>query len=95
MKSYLMDLGFDVWKSVENGYTVPTTPPTDTVGKKICNDNSREINSIIGGLENPIFVKVIHCKSSKEIWDKLEFIYEGDNKVNKAKLQTYKDHFEN
>jgi hypothetical protein len=30
MKSYLLALGFDVWKSVENGYTTPATPPIDT-----------------------------------------------------------------
>jgi hypothetical protein len=89
MKSYLMALGFDVWKSVENEYTEPTTPPTDTTRKNICNDNSREVNAILGGLKNPIFVKVMNCKSSKEIWDKLEVIYEGDTKVKEAKRQTY------
>jgi hypothetical protein len=62
MKSNLLALGFDVWKSVENGYTAPTTPPTHTVGKKIFNDNSRAINVILGGLINPIFLKLMHCK---------------------------------
>jgi hypothetical protein len=95
MKIYLMALGFDVWKSVENGYTTPTTPPTDIAGKKICNDNSRAVNAILGELTNPIFVKVMHCKSTKEIWDKLEVIYEGDNKVKESKLQTYRAQFEN
>jgi hypothetical protein len=37
----------------------------------------------------------MHCKSTKEIWDKLKFIYEGDRKVKKAKLQTYITQFEN
>ena len=90
-----MDLGFDVWKYVENCYPAPATPPTDTIGKNICNDNSRAVNAILGGLKNPIFVKVIHCKSFKEIWDKLEVIYEGDNKVKEAKIQTYRAQFEN
>jgi hypothetical protein len=95
MKSYMLALGFDVWKSVVDGYTAPATPPTDTAGKKICNDNSRAVNAILGGLTNPIFVKVMHCKSAKEIWDKLEVIYEGDSKVKEAKLQTYRAQFEN
>jgi hypothetical protein len=47
MKSYLMALGFDIWQSVENGYIAPTTPPTDTARKKICNDKSRVVNSIL------------------------------------------------
>ena len=40
-------------------------------------------------------MKVLHCKSTKEIWDKIKVIYEGDNKVKKAKLQTYITQFEN
>jgi hypothetical protein len=95
MKNYLLALGFDVWQSVVDGYTAPTTPPTNTAGKKICNDNLRAVNAILGGLKNPIFVKVMHCKSTKEIWDKLEVIYEGDNKVKEAKLQIYRAQFEN
>ena len=27
MRTYLKDLGFDIWRSVETGYTTPTTPP--------------------------------------------------------------------
>jgi hypothetical protein len=41
-----------------------------------------------------IFTKVAHCKSAKEIWDKLRNIYEGDSKVKEAKLQTYRGQFE-
>jgi hypothetical protein len=46
---------------------------------------------ILGGLANPIFVKVMHYKSSKEIWDKLKIIYEGNGKVKQAKLQLVED----
>jgi hypothetical protein len=35
MKSYLMALGCDVWLSVVNGYTAPTTAPLDIVAKKL------------------------------------------------------------
>jgi hypothetical protein len=94
MKSYLMALGCDVWLSVVNGYTAPTTAPSDVAAKKLCNDNSRVVNAILGGLANPIFVKVMHCKSTKEIWDKLKVIYEGDGKVKQEKLQTYRGKFE-
>jgi hypothetical protein len=95
MKIFLLALGFDVWKSVLDGYTAPTNPPTNTVGNKICNDNSREVNAIVAGLTNSICVKSIRCKSAKEIWEKLEVVYEGDNKVEDAKLQTYRTQFEN
>ena len=95
MKSYIMALGWDVWKTIESGYTSPSTPPNDTTTKKLCNENSRAINAILGGLTNPIFVKVMHCKSAKEIWETLKVIYEGDIKVKEAKLQTYRTQFEN
>ena len=81
-----MDLGCDVWISVINGYTAPTTVPSDVAAKKLCNDNSRVVNANLGGLVNPIFVKVMHCKLAKEIWDKLKVIYEGDEKVKQEKL---------
>jgi hypothetical protein len=41
-----------------------------------------------------VFTKVAHCKSAKDIWDKLQNIYEGDSKVKEAKLQTYRGQFE-
>ena len=81
MKGYIMSLGCDIWQSVEYEYTTPVTPTTNTTRKNICNDYVRESNAILGGLSNPIFVKVIHCKSANEIWGKLKVIYEGDSKV--------------
>jgi hypothetical protein len=95
MRSYLMELGCDVWLSVINGYDVPETAPSDTTAKKLYNDNSRVVNAILGGLTNNVFVKVMHCKSTKEIWDKLQIIYEGYSKVKQEKLQTYRGQFEN
>ena len=41
-----------------------------------------------------VFAKVMHYKTTKEIWDKLHTIYEGDIKVKRAKLQTFKTQFE-
>lgn len=41
-----------------------------------------------------MFVKIMYCKSVKEIWDKIQNTYEGDKKVKEAKLQTHRGHFE-
>jgi hypothetical protein len=65
IKGYTMSLGCDIWKYVEDGYTASTTSPIDTTGNKLCNANARATNAILGGLSNPIFVKVMHCKSAK------------------------------
>jgi hypothetical protein len=48
----------------------------------------------LNGLSDTVFTKVAHCKSAKEIWDKLKNIYEGDTKVKVTKLQTYRGQFE-
>ena len=48
----------------------------------------------MNGLSDMVFTKVAHCKSAKEIWDKLRNIYEGDSKVKETKLQTYRGQFE-
>jgi hypothetical protein len=57
------------------------SPPIDVAAKKLCNGNLRVVNAILSGLSRNVFVKVMHCKSAKELWDKLKIIYEGDGKV--------------
>lgn len=60
MRDYLMDLRFDIWRSVETGYTTPTTPPTDTAGKKLSENNENYMNDILSRLAEDEFVKVMH-----------------------------------
>ena len=48
----------------------------------------------MNGLCDSVYVKVMHCKSAKEICDKLQNIYEGDEKVKESKIQTYRGQFE-
>ena len=48
----------------------------------------------MNGLVDSVYVKVMHCDSVKEIWDKIKNIYDGDVKVKGAKLQTYIGQFE-
>jgi hypothetical protein len=78
-----------------NRYNVPATPPIDQTSKKLYEHNLKAMNAILSGLAETIFVKVMHCETMKEIWDKLKNIYEGDDKVKGAKLQTYIGQFEN
>ena len=46
------------------------------------------------GLGKTVFAKVMHCKTTKEIWNKLRIIYEGNTKVKRAELQIFKAQFE-
>jgi hypothetical protein len=61
---------------------------------KLGQNNSKATNALLNGLSETVFTKVAHCKSAKEIWDKLQNIYEGDSKVKATKLQTYRGQFE-
>jgi hypothetical protein len=65
-------------------------PPTSDKEVKLGENNSKAINALLNGLSDTVFTKVAHCKSAKEIWDKLRNIYEGDSKVKTTKLQTYR-----
>jgi hypothetical protein len=56
---------------------------------KLGQNNSKSKNALLNGLSEMVFTKVAHCKSAKEVWDKLQIIYEGYSKVKEAKLQTY------
>ena len=86
MSVFFQAQGIDVWQEVVNVYNVPTTLPIDNIGGKLHEGNSKEMNAILSGLIDSVFVKVMHCESAKEIWDKLKNIYEGDEKVKGAKL---------
>jgi hypothetical protein len=87
IQTYIQAHGFDVWKSMVDGYKSPTTPPTDKDGKKLAENNSRAKNAIQNGVDESIFTKIMHCESTKEMWDKLKTIYEGDEKFKETKLQ--------
>ena len=95
MKSHLMALGFDILQSVEDGYTAPSSPPTDVAANNLFNDNSRDVTAILSGLSINVFVKVMHCKSTKELWEKLKVIYEGYGKVKQYKIQTLRENLWN
>jgi hypothetical protein len=94
MKTYVQTHGFEFWQSVVDGYKEPIIPPTNENGRKLSLNNSKDKNALLNGLVNSIYVKVMHCSSAKEIWDKLQNFYEGDAKVKEAKLQTYRGQFE-
>jgi len=55
-------------------------------GNKIEEINSKDKGIILNSLSNYVFVKVMHCNFAKDIWHKLQKIYEGDVKVKGDKL---------
>ena len=71
-----------------------SSSPTNDKAVKLGQNNSKAINALLNGLGEMVFTKVWHCKSTKEIWDKLWNIYEGYSKFKATKLQTYRGQFE-
>jgi hypothetical protein len=94
MKTYVQAHGFYVWKLVVDGYKYISPPPIDNDGNKLIQNNLRAKNDILNGPVVSIYVKVMHCDFAKQIWDKLQNVYEGDAKVKATKLQTYISQFE-
>jgi hypothetical protein len=94
MKTYTQAQGFQVWQSIVDGYIAPTVPPINDKALKLGENNSKDKNALLNGLSDTVFTKVAHCKYVKEIWDILQNIYEGDSKVEEAKIQTYRGQFE-
>ena len=94
MKTYVQAKGFDVWQSIVDGHKEHVTPPTDNDGNKLSQNNLRAKYAILNGQFDSIYVKVMHCDSAKEIWEKLQNVYEGYAKVKEAKIQTYGGQFE-
>ena len=94
MRAFIEAQGIEIWQSIENGYKVPKTVPIDAGELVQYNNNSRARNHLLGAINEYVFNKVMNCPSTKEMWDKLQTTYEGDNKVKEAKLQTYMGQFE-
>jgi hypothetical protein len=87
MKTYIQAQGFQFWQSIVDGYTAPTVPPTNDKAVKLGENNSKAKNALLNGLSDMVFTKVSHCKSAKEIWDKLRNIMK---EIQKSKKQSFK-----
>ena len=88
-----MYLGANVWEVVETGYMKPIVIASK-YDKTEFSSNVKAMNSILSGISEAEFVKVMHFESTKEMWDKLISSYEGNEKVKDDKLQNYRLKFE-
>eukprot|EP00253_Pinus_taeda_P017309 PITA_17309 len=91
--AYLQSLGTEVWNIVETGYAFPSTTPTNADEKKKY-ETAKAVSTLLGCISQSEFMKVMHYKSTKEIWDKIVTSYEGDEQVKRAKLQTLSIQYE-
>jgi len=90
MEVYLLAQIYEVWDTDQNGFT----PIGDEQGKKNLVNDAKSKNIIISGLIESAYHKVFGCKTTKNVWDKLENIYASDSNVIEVKLQIYRAKFE-
>ena len=81
-----MSLGWKIWGEIEKKHNIGNQYPIDTVELGEYEGNAKALNSILSGLKNTVFTKVMQCTSAKQAWDKLKIIYEGASKVKESKL---------
>lgn len=81
MDAYLTYVGVDVWSTVLVIYDVLDVPPTHANSKNIYGNNAKDKSVILFGLSQFDLVKFMHCKSAKEVWVKLNYCQQGDDKV--------------
>ena len=86
MQIYLGSLGVDVRESVVNDYIPSATGDLDVNQKRELGNNLKALNAIQSGLSNSELAKVMDCDTAKQLWDRLQSVYEGDDKIKKEKL---------
>ena len=90
MRCHLMSFGWNIWDATLKEYKIDDKAPIDSVELSQYEFNAKSLNAFMSGLKNYVFTKVMRCKISKQAWDKLKIIYEGESKVKESKLQTYR-----
>lgn len=67
IESYLNFMGYGIWNSIVDGYTPPSTPPTNLDKIKMHENNGKTRNAIISELYEIEFLKVMDYKYAKEV----------------------------
>jgi hypothetical protein len=87
MGSHLRALGHDVWNSMINDYFPPNRVRTPAQ-KKSKKSNSMAMRTILEELPDDVKEKIGECNSTKELWDKIKYLY-SNKKSNEAYQLVY------
>ena len=86
----------ELWDIVESGYTEPKEPPTEP-DQKLRDNRKRDAKALFfiqSAVDDDIFPRISHAKTSKEAWEIIKHEYFGDNKVIDVKLQSLRSEFD-
>ncbi|MQL90267.1 hypothetical protein Taro_022854 [Colocasia esculenta] len=96
MQVFLRAQDYELWKIVSKGpYELPADEDTWT-REQICSGtlNWSALNMMQCTVHPKEYSRVSTCKSAKEMWDKLELIYEGTSEVRKTKASILVSEYE-
>ena len=96
MQVFLRAQNFELWKIVSKGaYILPQDEDTwtkDQISKGTLNWSA--LNMMQCAVHPKEYSRVSTCTSAKEMWDKLELIYEGTSEVRESKVSMLVSEYE-
>lgn len=94
MEGNLEYCGYNVEKAYKTPYTTPDNGSSIVDEIKVHEVNNKTKFIFKNSLSHSKLIEVVNLKTAKEVWDALENIHEGDEKVKEAKLQNLEAQFE-
>ncbi|XP_043693030.1 uncharacterized protein LOC122643477 [Telopea speciosissima] len=93
METYLGSLWYGILRLIYIEFEMLDTESTDEAEIKKFENNLKAMTALKSALTNTELVKVMDCKTAKQLWDRLKGVHEGDQRVKKSKLQVHKANF--
>ncbi|XP_078153550.1 uncharacterized protein LOC144548693 [Carex rostrata] len=89
----------DIWEVVEVGYEEPTANANQTANqiralKETRMKDKTALSFLFQAVDELGFEKIAGAATSKEVWDILENLFKGANRVKQVRLQTLRDELE-
>nr|GEW02686.1 retrovirus-related Pol polyprotein from transposon TNT 1-94 [Tanacetum cinerariifolium] len=91
----------DVWESVTVGYEEPSASEVGAMSvnqlkawKEKCMKDKTALYILFQSMEESGFKKIVEATTSKEVWETLEKVYKGADRVKKVRLQTLRSELE-
>jgi len=94
---FLQFLGSRVAKTVTKPFSVPIGDEDtwSNIAAREFDANAKAHNALLQALNDDDVVRVIHCKSTYEIWSHLVVTHEGTSQVKRAKIDIFRSQYKN
>ena len=102
MTVHIKGIDKELWKIIENGYSLAKATPELALTSAQIKDNDRletldnkAKNILYCGLNKTEFNRISSCDNAQQIWTRLEVIHEGTTEVKKTRIRTLQHLFQN